>query len=258
MRESVLADVLLFLHLAFVVFVALGGLLVTRWPWAVWLHLPAAAWGGAVEAFGWLCPLTPLEDHLRGQAGEAARSDDFIARTILSVLYPEGLTREAQVVLALAALLVNLGIYANVGRRRGGRFPVARYLWALPNTLIGMLLVAAALRGGGMRVVGGVLEVHGPVVAAILRRGVPLAGGAAAITFGHVVAAHNRDMLDATRLHERVHVWQCECWGPLFIPAYLVASAWSWLRGTGSYHGNYFERQARIHEETEESGRHFS
>ncbi len=247
---SVLADVLLFLHLAFVVFVALGGLLVTRWPRAVWLHLPAAAWGVAVEAFGWLCPLTPLEDHLRGVAGQADRPDDFIARTILSVLYPEGLTREAQVFLALAALIVNLGVYANVGSRRGGRFPVARYLWALPNTSIGMLLAAAALRGGGMRVVGGVLEVHGPVVGLILRRGVPLAGGAAAITFGHVVAAHNPEMLDATRVHERVHVWQGECWGPLFIPAYLVASAWSGLRGTGSYHGNYFERQARIHEET--------
>jgi hypothetical protein len=246
---SVLADVLLLLHLTFVVFVALGGLLVARWPPAAWLHLPAAAWGVAVEAFGWLCPLTPLEDHLRGVAGEAARPDDFIARTILSVLYPEGLTRDAQVVLALAALIVNLGIYANVGSRRGGRFAVARYLWALPNTFIGMLLVAAALRGGGMRVVDGVLEVHGPVVALILRRGVPIAGGAAAITFGHVVAAQSRDMLDATRLHERVHVSQCECWGPLFIPAYLLAGAWSWLRGTGSYHGNYFERQARIHDD---------
>jgi hypothetical protein len=246
---SVLADVLLFLHLTFVVFVALGGLLVARWPRAVWLHLPAAAWGVAVEAFGWLCPLTPLEDDLRGVA-EGTHPDDFIARTMLSVLYPDGLTREAQVVLALAALFLNLGVYANVGSRHGGRFAAARYLWALPNTVIGMLLAAAALRGGGMRVVNGILEVHGPVVATILRRGVPLAGGAAAITFGHVVAAQTRDMLDATRAHERVHVRQCECWGPLFIPAYLVAGAWSWLRGTGSYHGNYFERQARIHDET--------
>lgn len=60
-------------------------------------------------------------------------------------------------------------------------------------------------------------------------------------------------MLDVTRVHERVHVRQCECGGPLFIPAYLAASAWSWLRGTGSYQGNYFERQARIHEEDDDT-----
>lgn len=245
------ADLLLVLHLAFVLFVALGGLLVIRWPAAVWLHVPAAAWGAAVEAFGWICPLTPLEDDLRARAGQPVDSGDFIARTVLPLLYPEGLTREAQIVLAAAVLVGNLALYANIGGRLGGRFPLARYLWALPNTCIGLLLAVAALRGGGMRLVRGVLEVHGPLVALVLRRAVPLQGGAAAITFGHVVAGRNLQMLEATRVHERVHVAQCERWGPLFVPAYLLASVWSWVRGTGAYQGNWFERQARTHEARE-------
>jgi hypothetical protein len=231
-----------------------GGLLVIRWPQAAWIHLPAAAWGVAVEAFGWTCPLTPIEDALRRSAGETAVGGDFIARAVLPVLYPEGLTRDGQLVVAAAALVVNLGIYANAGSRSGGRFVIARYLWTLPNTLVGLVLAAAALHGGAGRLIDGVLEVHGPLIGAILRRLVPLAGGAVAITFGHIVAAETRSLLDGTRAHERVHVRQCERWGPLFIPAYLLAGAWSWLRGSGAYWGNYFERQARA-EESSVAGR---
>jgi hypothetical protein len=123
---------------------------------------------------------------------------------------------------------------------------VLRYLWASPNTLVGLLLASAALLpGSGMQIVGGVLEVHGPLVAAILRRCIPLRGGASAITLGHVVLGCDRLTLDATRRHERVHVRQCERWGPAFIPAYLVAGLWALLKGTGAYRGNYFEREAR-------------
>ena len=119
------------------------------------------------------------------------------------------------------------------------------YAWALPNTLLGALLIPAALaRGGGLQMVAGVLELHGPAIDWILRRLVPIRGGAAAMTFGHIVAGRNPETLEMTRAHERVHVQQCEAWGPFFIPAYLVAAAWSWLRGEGAYEGNYFERQA--------------
>jgi len=124
-----------------------------------------------------------------------------------------------------------------------------RYLWALPNTLVGLLFVPAALLpGGGMRLVSGVLEIHGPLIATLLRHGVPIEGGASAITFGHVVLGRDRLTLDATRRHERVHVRQCERWGPAFIPAYLIAGLWALLNGTSAYRGNYFERQARRHD----------
>jgi hypothetical protein len=106
------------LHLAFVLFVAFGGLLVLRSPRIAWVHLPAAAWGVAIEFGGWICPLTPLENRLRELAGQSPYHGDFIARYLMPVIYPEGLIREAQVAIGLAALLGNGAIYAFVARRR--------------------------------------------------------------------------------------------------------------------------------------------
>ena len=113
-----LADLLLVAHLAFVVFVVAGGLLVLRWPRAAWVHLPAALWGVTVEWVGWICPLTPLEVRLRQAAGEQASGSDFIARTVLPLLYPEGLTRSAQLVLGAIALAMNIAVYSVVIRHR--------------------------------------------------------------------------------------------------------------------------------------------
>lgn len=115
--SPLLADAVVLLHLAFVAFVVFGGLLVIRWPRAAWLHIPAAAWGVAVELCGWYCPLTPLEHALR-QGGGAAYDGDFIARYLLPVLYPAGLTRNAQLSLGLFALAVNVAIYTVAWRRR--------------------------------------------------------------------------------------------------------------------------------------------
>jgi hypothetical protein len=128
-------------------------------------------------------------------------------------------------------------------------------LWALPNTMIGLLFVPAACGvRGGIELVDGVLEVHSPLIAWMLRHCTRLPGGASAITFGHVVLGRNREALVATRAHERVHVRQCERWGPAFFPAYLLASAWGLLTGDGAYHGNVFERQAKQCSRTPDSG----
>ena len=115
------ADGVLVLHFAFVLFVALGGLLVLRWPRVAWLHLPAAAWGAAIEFGGWICPLTPLENRLREMAGQSTYHGDFVARYLMPLIYPEGLTREAQVVLGSLVILANAAIYALAWRRRRGR-----------------------------------------------------------------------------------------------------------------------------------------
>ncbi|HEV2292864.1 MAG TPA: hypothetical protein VGR35_03360 [Tepidisphaeraceae bacterium] len=126
--------------------------------------------------------------------------------------------------------------------------PVPRplvYLWALPTTAIGLLFVPAALiSGGGVQVVGGVLEVHGGLVAPFLRYCTPLRGGASAMTLGHVVLGRSKQLLDFTRSHERIHVRQVERWGPLFIPAYLLLSVLAWLKGGRAYEDNPFEREA--------------
>jgi hypothetical protein len=122
--HAVLADVVLVAHFAFVLFVALGGLLVLRWPRAAWVHVPAALWGIAIEFAGWICPLTPLENRLRELAGQSSYEGDFIARYLMPVIYPEGLNREAQIALGLAALAFNGFIYAIVWRRK--RVPLGR------------------------------------------------------------------------------------------------------------------------------------
>jgi hypothetical protein len=121
------------------------------------------------------------------------------------------------------------------------------YLWAFPITAFGLVVAGIVmLTGGETRVVDGVLEICGGATDFFLRRivGLFLSGGASAMTLGHVVLARNPDLLLITRAHERVHVRQCERWGPLFIPAYLFASLWAWVTGRRPYKDNFFERQA--------------
>jgi len=117
MIHRVLADVVVGLHCAFVLFVPLGGLLVLKWAHLAWLHVPAAIWGVMIEFLGWTCPLTPLETALRVRAGEHAYSHGFIDHYALPVLYPAGLTRGFQIALGVGALMVNLLVYWRVLRR---------------------------------------------------------------------------------------------------------------------------------------------
>jgi hypothetical protein len=112
-----LADLVVSIHLAFVVFVVLGGLLALKWRWVVWLHLPAAIWGALIEFGGWICPLTPLENWLRQQGGEEGYVGGFIQHYITPVLYPDGLTREIQIVLGLAVVILNLVVYTLIFRQ---------------------------------------------------------------------------------------------------------------------------------------------
>lgn len=114
MTYRVLADAILVIHLCFVVFVALGGFLVLRWRWVAWLHLPAAIWGALIEFMSWICPLTPLENELRRLGGEAGYAGGFIDHYIIALIYPEGLTRGAQIAVGIAVLAVNAAIYLRV------------------------------------------------------------------------------------------------------------------------------------------------
>ena len=109
-----LADLVLVVHLAFVLFVVMGGLLVLRWPWIAFIHIPAAIWGVFIEYTGGICPLTPLENSLRRTGGQAGYSGGFIDHYIQPMLYPVGLTRGTQIVLGSLALLVNLVAYGLV------------------------------------------------------------------------------------------------------------------------------------------------
>jgi len=109
-----LADVVVAVHLGFVLFVVAGGFLILRWPRTAWVQLPAALWGVLVEWSGWVCPLTPLENWLRAEGGAAGYAGGFVERYLLPVLYPASLTRGTQVLLGATALVVNLIAYGLV------------------------------------------------------------------------------------------------------------------------------------------------
>ncbi|QEG28418.1 hypothetical protein GobsT_31970 [Gemmata obscuriglobus] len=118
-----------------------------------------------------------------------------------------------------------------------------RYLWALPVTLLGLSCVPlAVVTGGRMRVERGALEVYGGFARFVLRRCLWIE--ASALCLGHVILGQDRDALDHSRDHEHVHVRQCERWGPLFLPAYFLASYLAWRRGDHFYFDNRFEREA--------------
>lgn len=115
---ALLAGLIVLVHLAFVVFAALGALLSPRWPWIPWVHVPAVVWAAYIEVSGGICPLTPLENELRARAGLDSYSGDFVAQYLFPVLYPDGLTREAQFVIGGMVLVVNLVLYGWLRRRR--------------------------------------------------------------------------------------------------------------------------------------------
>ena len=115
------ADLVALIHLFFVVFVVLGGVLVLRWPRVAWFHLPCAVWGALIEFAGWICPLTPLENRWRLAAGEAGYSGGFVDHYLLPILYPAGLDRRAQLVLGVLVIVINVGIYGWILRRRWRR-----------------------------------------------------------------------------------------------------------------------------------------
>lgn len=121
MLYSVLADAVLVFHLAFILFVGGGGLVVLRFPKAVWLHLPIAAWGVWIEVSGNICPLTPLENALRRMAGEQGYPGGFIEHYVLPIIYPPGLTRGVQFALAALVVVLNVGIYTFVVIRSRNR-----------------------------------------------------------------------------------------------------------------------------------------
>lgn len=117
MLYGLLADAVLVLHLAFILFVLCGALLVWRWPRVAWLHLPAVAWGVLLEIFGWLCPLTPLEVRLREAAGRGGYDGGFIEHYLVPLIYPAGLTPGIQVWIGVGVLLLNLLLYGGLWRR---------------------------------------------------------------------------------------------------------------------------------------------
>ena len=111
MWYRLLADLVVGIHLAFILFAVLGGLMAIRWQRVIWMHIPAVLWGALIEFGGWICPLTPLENWLRSKGGTAGYHTGFIEQYILPLIYPVNLTRNTQFILGLLVLGVNLAVY---------------------------------------------------------------------------------------------------------------------------------------------------
>jgi Protein of Unknown function (DUF2784) len=108
---SLFADAVIIVHFLFIAFVVAGGLLVIRWPRLAWVHLPAVLWGAVIELTGWICPLTPLENHLRLLGGKSTYRGDFIVQYFIPIIYPENLTTVIQYILGGLVIFVNIMVY---------------------------------------------------------------------------------------------------------------------------------------------------
>jgi hypothetical protein len=117
MGARLAADAVVLLHLAFIAFAMFGGVLVAWRTRMAWLHLPSAAWGAWIEFSGAICPLTPLENHFRRMAGASGYAGGFVERYLIPVVYPAGLTAQAQQWLGALVVAVNLAVYAWVAAR---------------------------------------------------------------------------------------------------------------------------------------------
>ncbi|MBF0180673.1 MAG: DUF2784 domain-containing protein [Magnetococcales bacterium] len=123
MMYRLLADGVVVIHLSFVLFVLAGGVLVVRWPWLKWVHLPCVAWGAGIEIGGWICPLTRLENHLRIQGLAAGYPDSFVEHYLWPLIYPEmwfpgGFPAWGFVAIGCGVLVINGFFYARVFQRR--------------------------------------------------------------------------------------------------------------------------------------------
>lgn len=114
MSNALLADMMLLLHLAFILFAIFGGLLVLFRHWFAWIHIPAVLWAAVVNMTPWLCPLTPWENYFRKLAGEEGYSGGFVAHYIAPLIYPGHMSFDLILTLAIAVVVWNLLVYGFV------------------------------------------------------------------------------------------------------------------------------------------------
>lgn len=118
MGYIIVVTVVMLIHLAFVLFVIFGALVVLKRRWVALLHIPAAVWGILIEFRDWICPLTPWENQLRQLGHQSGYSGGFIEHYLLAIIYPSGLTRDVQIIFGSLVLGLNLCLYAWIIVRR--------------------------------------------------------------------------------------------------------------------------------------------
>lgn len=113
-----LATLTLIIHFLFIIFVIFGGLLFFVKRWTLYFHIPAFLYGVYVELTQSICPLTYLENYFLTKANLASYSTSFIQNYLYAIIYPINLTKEIQISLAIALLIINGIIYRFIIKRK--------------------------------------------------------------------------------------------------------------------------------------------
>ena len=105
------AQITIFIHFLFIVYVFLGSILCFFKTKLIIFHLFSVAWGVYIELSSNVCPLTYLENWFLQKAGLSAYTEGFISEYILKIVYPIGLTEQIQLYLALGLIFINIILY---------------------------------------------------------------------------------------------------------------------------------------------------
>src|SRR5215207_7955728 len=114
-----LADLVVIVHVGFILFVAVGAFLAWRWPRLSWAHVPAVVYAAAIVTVGFDCPLTPIEKQLRRLAGQQAYEGGFVNHYLANVVYPGGLTPLLRVLAGACIVVGYVGLVLRWRHRHG-------------------------------------------------------------------------------------------------------------------------------------------
>lgn len=115
--DSLLASVVLALHLAFIAWVIFGAVWTRCRPGLRWFHLGVLVWSIMVEVGPWPCPLTLLENWLEMRAGLPGYTGGFIVHYLDKIVYPD-VPPSLLTVAALLVVAANAAIYVQRFRHR--------------------------------------------------------------------------------------------------------------------------------------------
>ena len=105
------ANLTLIVHFAFILFVVFGALLFFVATKIIFIHFPALIWGSYIELTNSICPLTYLENWFLHKANLTTYSEGFIQNSLVPIVYPVSLTKDLQIYLGIALIVINIVIY---------------------------------------------------------------------------------------------------------------------------------------------------
>jgi hypothetical protein len=113
-----LAEVVMVVHGALLLFFIVGGFLAWRWPRLIWLHLAIVVWNLVITLVDFGCPVTATEKYFRRLGGESVYQGGHIHHYLEGQLWPERSTPVVEKVGFALVLLAYAGFFGVRHRRR--------------------------------------------------------------------------------------------------------------------------------------------